>query len=103
MANKYTVIYADSEEKYVKTTVLYGQSGDNYLYTDADCTEGNELDKDTLLDLLLKGVTVSYGGAYYTPVLFKENSGAIDVTIATVINAASTASVVLHSKEYTAG
>lgn len=98
---KRTEIYADAEEKYLKNTVLYGKSDDDYLYFESGCT--NKIDKDTLMNLLLKGVLVSYGGAYYAPVLFKENAGAVEVTIATVINAASTASVVLYSSEHTAG
>ena len=44
-----TVVYADSEEKYVKNVILYGETSNNYLFTDAACTEGNELDKDTLM------------------------------------------------------
>ena len=102
------VIYADAEEKFVKTIVLYGKSGDNYLYTSAAsataATVADRVDKDTLLEICKKGLIVSYGDAFYVPVSFKNDTteSATAVTIATVINAASTASVVLYSSEYVA-
>ena len=99
-------IYADAEEKFVKIAVLHGKSGDSYLYADAAsataATEDARIDKTTVLNALLKGAVVSYGGAYYTPVSFKDNGTSVEVVIATVVNAASTASVTLYSKEYTA-
>lgn len=100
--SKMTCIYADAEEKYVKTVVLYGKNSDNYLYTDSACT--TKLDKDTLMNLCLKGVTVLYEGAYYVPFTFKDDTsaGATSVTIATVVNTSSSASVTLYSEEYTA-
>ena len=100
---KMNQVYGDAEQKYVKTVVLYGEASNNYLYTDAECTEGNELDKDTLLDLLLKGVTISYGGKYYAPLFFGEASGSVSVTFATAISASGSTAVTLYSKEYTAG
>lgn len=92
-----TKIFADAEEKYVKTVVLYGHS-DNYLYADESHTE--KIDKSTLLDLCLKGVTVKYESAYYPPVLFKENAGAIEVVIATSIGSGTSTSVTLYSEEH---
>ena len=96
-----TKIYADAEEKYVKTVVLYGKSGDNYVYSDAACAETDKIDKDTLLNLCLKGVTVLYEGCYYMPIFFKESGGSVAVTIATAIADSSTA-VILYSSEYSA-
>lgn len=93
-------VFSNSEEKWVKTVILYAHS-DNYLYTDEAHTE--KIDKDTLLDLCLKGVTVMYEEGYYTPVSFKEESGHLTVTIATAIDASSSASVKLYSSEYSAG
>ena len=92
-------VYADSEEKYVKNVVLYGKTGDDYVYTDEKCTV--KIDKDTLLTLCTKGVIVLYEKAYYVPVSFKDDTsaGATAVTIATVVNAASSASVTLYSEE----
>lgn len=96
-------IFSKAEEKYVKTTVLYGEASNNYVYTDADCTEGNELSKDILLDLLLKGAVISYDGKYYTPLFFGEASGSVSVTFATAISASGSTAVTLYSEEYTAG
>lgn len=91
------IVFADAEEKFVKTNLLYGHT-DNYLYEDEAHT--TKIDKDKLLNYLIKGVTVFYNNAYYTPTSFKENAGVIEVTIATVINAASSASVTLYSEEH---
>lgn len=93
-------IFSDAEEKFVKTVVLYGKNSDKYLYTDKDCTEDNRVDKDTLMNACLKGLTVSYDGTYYNPVSFKEDSGHVAVTIATNIATSASTSVVLYSKEY---
>lgn len=105
-APKVTEIFSDANEKNTKVTVVYGKSGDNYVYYDAAsataATEANRIDKDTLLNILLKGAVVSYGDVYYKPVSFKEADGVVSLVIATVINAASTASVTLNSKEYSA-
>lgn len=92
-----TKIYANSEEKFVKTVVLYGHT-DNYLYVD----EGHKtkINKDDLLDLCMKGTTIKYESAYYTPVFFKENSGAVEVTIATAISTGASTAVVLYSEEH---
>lgn len=95
-------IFADAEEKFVKTVVLYGKSADNYLYTDEDCTEANRVDKDTLMNMCLKGSTICYDETYYTPVSFKEDSGHVAVTIATNIATSASTSVTLYSKEYSA-
>lgn len=102
------VIYADSEEKFVKTTVLYGKASDNYLYTSAAsataATEADRIDKDTLLEICKKGLIVSYGGTFYAPISFKDDTSesATAVTIATAVNASTSTSVTLYSKEYTA-
>ena len=100
--------YGNAEEKYVKTVVLYGKSGDSYLYSDVDsataATEANRIDKDTLMDLLLKGVVViSYGGVFYAPLYFSESGGAVGVTFATAISASASAATTLYSEEYSAG
>lgn len=96
----YDVVYADAEEKFVKSVILYGQTSDNYVYAKSTMTENDKIDKDTLMELLKKGVIVKYNDDFYVPVLFSDESTYTALTIATVINAASTASVVLNSKEY---
>lgn len=100
-------VYGNAEEKWVKNVVLYGKSGDNYLYSDEEgatgATEAKRIDATTLMNMLKKGVLVSYGGAFYAPVIFKDNSGVVEVTIVTAVGASSSTSVVLYSKEHTAG
>lgn len=92
-------IFADAEEKFVKTVVLYGHT-DNYIYIDEAHT--TKVGKDTLLNLCLKGITIKYNDVYYKPVYFSDEETYVSVTIATVVNAASTAAVTLNSSEYTA-
>lgn len=99
----YDAIYADAEEKFVKSIILYGKASDAYVYAKSGMTEDDKIDKDSLMEILKKGAIVSYGGAFYTPAFFKENSGHVELTFATVLSAAGTTAVVLNSKEYTAG
>lgn len=97
---KFTTIYADAEEKYVKSVVLYGKASDNYVYADSACKE--KIDKATLMNLLLKGVLVLYGGSYYAPIAFKDNTTNVSLTIATNVAATGSSSVTIYSSEYTA-
>lgn len=76
-------VYADYEEKLVKTTVLYAKSADKHLCVDSACTEGDRIDKDALMNLLMKGLTISYDGAYYRPISFKDETTHVSVVIAT--------------------
>lgn len=97
-----TYVYADSEEKYAKSVILYGQTSDDYVYIDAAYT--TKIAAADLLAMCLKGAVVLYGGAYYTPISFKEDEGVVSLVIATSISAStSTANTVvtLNSEEYT--
>ena len=94
-----TKIFADAEEKYLKTTVLYGKASDDYVYGDVGCTQ--KLSADEMLNALLKGAVVSYAGVYYLPISFEEDAGVVSVMIATTISA-SPVTVTLNSKEYAA-
>lgn len=94
------MVYADAEEKFAKTIILYGKTSNDYLNKTSACEEADRIDKDTLLELLKKGVLISYDGAFYTPLFFKENSGAVEVTFATAISASASAATVLYSKEH---
>lgn len=89
-------IYADAEQKYVMNTLLYGHT-DEYVYLDSAHTQ--KIDKDTLHEILSKGAIIHYESAYYTPVFWKENSGHLDVTIATAIATGASTAVVLKSSE----
>lgn len=96
----YDVVYADAEEKFAKTIILYGKTSNNYLNKTSACEEEDRIDKDTLFELLKKGVLISYDGTFYTPLFFKENSGAVEVTFATAISTSASAATVLYSKEH---
>lgn len=98
----FDVIYADAEEKYVKGVMLYGKTSDNYVHATSTMTENDKVDKETLLELLKKGVVVKYNDDFYTPISFADETTHATLTIATTVNAASSASVVLNSKEYAA-
>lgn len=99
----YDAIYADAEEKFVKSIILYGKTSDAYVYAKSGMTEDDKIDKDSLMEILKKGAIVYYEGAFYTPAFFKENSGHVELTFATALSAEGTTAVVLNSKEYTAG
>lgn len=96
----YDVVYADAEEKFVKSVILYGKSGDNYIYSKSAATENDKIDKDALMELMKKGVVVSYEGAFHVPVIFKDETTEVSVTIATAIATGASTSVVLYSKEH---
>lgn len=79
-------IYAKSDEKFVKSVVLYAKSADKHLCVNPACEEADRIDAVTLMNLLLKGdVVVVYDDSnYYTPISFKEDvGGVIKVVIAT--------------------
>lgn len=85
---KMDVRYANAEEKFVKSVVLYAHS-DNILYRDEAHTVA--VNHDELLNLCMKGLLiVKKDDAYYTPVHFKENAGEIDVLIATDLETGTT-------------
>lgn len=81
-------VYSGSEEKWVKTVILYAKkSGDSYLYTDAATTQ--TICREDLLNLCNKGlVLVSYDTAIYTPILFKDSGSVVTVTIGTISSTA---------------
>ena len=94
-------IFSKSEEKYVKNVVIYGKSGDNYVYEDGACTK--KLDKATVSRLFLTGLLVNYGGATYTVTALKDNATkkCVDLTFWDAL-ASTAAAVTLHSSEYKA-
>ena len=95
---EFDVFYADSEEKYVKSYVLYGKTSDDYVYADSKHTK--KIDMESLMNILKKGAVVLYEGAYYTPVSFKDNSTSVSLTIATNIATGASTSITLYSEEY---
>lgn len=90
-------VYADAEEKYVMNTVLYGHT-DTYLYEDEAHTQ--KISAEEAMNACLKGAIINYKDAYYLPVFFKDNSGHVEVTIATAISSSASTAVVLYSEEY---
>ena len=61
-------IYADSENKYVKNTVLYVRDIDEYAYLDEAFTE--KVDRDTLFNLCVNGVLVQKNTDVFIPYCF---------------------------------
>lgn len=59
-------IYANEDEKYVVTTVLYANASKALFYDKAAKTD--KVAKTDLEELFLKGVTVHMSGTYYKPV-----------------------------------
>ena len=98
----YDVIYADAEEKFVKNIILYGKTSDNYVHATSKTTEDDKIDKETLLELLKKGVVVKYNDDFYTPLFFSDETTHVALTIATAISASGSTAVVLNSEEYSA-
>lgn len=61
-------IYADSENKYMKNTVLYVRDNDEYVYLDEVFTE--KVDRDTLFNLCVNGVLVQKNTDVFIPYCF---------------------------------
>ena len=67
-----TVNFADLEEKFVKSVVLYGHT-DNFLYLDK--AHKTKVSKAVALQLLQGTVIIEAADASYYPVRFKVGSG----------------------------
>ena len=65
---KINAVYADSENKYVKNTVLYARDNDEYAYLDEAFTE--KVDRDTLFNLCVNGVLVRKNTDVFIPYCF---------------------------------
>lgn len=61
-------IYADSENKYVKNTILYARDNDEYVYLDEAFTE--KVDRDALFNLCVNGVLVQKNTDVFIPYCF---------------------------------
>lgn len=65
-------IYGNSEEKFLKTVVLY-PNGDHIVFADPECTK--RIDPDVLFDLLKKDqVLISSIDGYMKPILFHRDT-----------------------------
>ena len=62
-----TKIFADSEEKFVKTVVLHTSKNDPYVYLDEAKTA--KVDRETLIDLVLNGAFIEIGGWLFRSLL----------------------------------
>lgn len=70
-------IYANAEEKFVPSVVLYGKS--NKLYTDEKTTE--EIDHDEALNLCMKNLAIVFlTDTYYTVSSFADSDGTLTIT-----------------------
>lgn len=99
---KLVMNYANSDQKFLKTVIVYAKKSDNFIYADPGCTV--KIDKDTMMELCVKGLAVvSYEKAFYPVAAFKANTTkkCLDVTIYDVL-ANTAAAVTVHTGEYTA-
>lgn len=70
-----TNIFATSEEKFLKTVVMYGKLGK--LYEDKGCKV--EVTPEFALNACLKGALIFATDTYYTVASVKESSGTVTV------------------------
>lgn len=91
------MVRPDGHDLYVSKVVLHAHS-DNVVYYDAEHT--NAVNRESLLDLLKKGlVLVEDAGKYYYPLFFEDATSEAKLTIATAIETGASTSKELMSKE----
>ena len=61
-------IYENASDVHVRATYVYVKSGDNYAYSDPDCTK--TITSDELYDLYVKGLIIDDGVTIYHPVSY---------------------------------
>lgn len=72
--------YANSEEKYLKSNVVYADADDGYLFSDS--AKSVKLTKDEALNLFMKGLMlINYSDEYYHPAHLKIDGEAALVTV----------------------
>lgn len=77
---KTNTVYAQEGEQYIKRVVLYAAADASHVTTDAKHTQ--KLDKEQLLDLVLKGVVIKVDTKYYIPTMVEETAGYLTVKCA---------------------
>ena len=87
-------IYADSESKYVKNTMIY-DCNDGYAYLDEAFTE--KIDRDTLFNLCVNGMLVKKNTDVFIPYCFTTP----DADYLTIKFGNGSSSYTTHSMEYT--
>ena len=80
MNGKLTQIFANCDEQFIKQTVLYAITDAAHLTMDEEGEE--EIDKDNLLDLALKGIVIKVDNAYYVPTVIEETGAYLTITCA---------------------
>lgn len=91
------LVRPDSHDLYVSKIVLHAHS-DNVVYFDKEHT--NAVNRETLLDLLKKGmVLVEDTEKYYYPLFFEDATSEAKLTIATSIGTGTSTSKELKSQE----
>lgn len=93
--------YANAEEKYLKSTVLYADKDDGNLFFDSTKKEG--VSKDVVRNLFMKGLLiVDLNGELFHPTTLKD-TGAY-TTVTAVKDSEGTATMLnFNSSEYSAG
>lgn len=91
------LVRPDSHDLYVSKIVLHAHS-DNVVYFDKEHTKA--VNRETLLDLLKKGmVLVEDTEKYYYPLFFEDATSEAKLTIATSIGTGTSTSKELKSQE----
>lgn len=65
-------VYAKSDEKFVKTVILYADGSDKLFYDAA--AKVDKVATADLKDLFLKGVTIMKDSVYYSGICLKTNT-----------------------------
>lgn len=73
-------IYAQEGEQYIKRVVLYAAADASHVTIDEEHTQ--EIDKDELLELVLKGAVIKVDTKYYVPTMVEETAGYLTVKCA---------------------
>ena len=67
---KHSSIYANYEEKFIKTFILFAKEGSSTLFFDESCEE--PVPKQTLSNMFYKGLVVNYKGTLYATIYLLE-------------------------------
>lgn len=89
-------IYADSEEKYVKSVVLYADADDGNLFYDEGKKEG--VSREDLINLFLKGLVISFESEMLKPIALKDNT--TDAMVTALHESGSVTALSFYSAEH---
>lgn len=93
---KFDKTFLDSEEKFLKTITIYGDKANGNVFADAAKTK--KINKDTLKNLFILGVTINFSDQLYAPITFKDNGADASILIHN-----GTTATTFYSSEHEAG